>query len=210
MTNHAPPAESPFVSDIADQDSERIDLESDCYSKESKARHISRYQWAARKLKERFFRAGRIIDFACGTGYGSAILSEAAHEVYGRDKDEKAIQIADQRYSSTLVNFKVRDKIQRHLGDTTMFDAVVSIETIEHLENPGQFLQACKDLIIPYGMLIISTPLKSPDGRLRSRFHLKEYTKPEIGEMVRSYGFYGLDYDDFLPGFICMTARRSK
>jgi 2-polyprenyl-3-methyl-5-hydroxy-6-metoxy-1,4-benzoquinol methylase len=210
MNQQAPP--SPFVSDVAPADSERIDLDSEAYSNETKARHIKRYAWAISKIQERFVRAGRIIDFACGTGYGSAMLASVAHEVYGRDKDESAIATAMERHSSTLVNFAVRDRIQRHEGDSTPFDAVVSIETIEHLDpasfGPDDFLEECRKLIIPNGLLVLSTPLVAPDGVLRSKFHLKEYSVDEINALVLAHGFAEIRHDEVLPGFICLTARR--
>src|SRR6185295_10367935 len=101
--------------EIAPEDSERIDIEAtDRYPQSAIERHMQRYEWATEKIYKRFTRAGRVIDFACGTGYGSAMLARICHEVYGRDKDEEAIRIATLRHSSTLVQFKVRDRIEKH------------------------------------------------------------------------------------------------
>jgi SAM-dependent methyltransferase len=192
---------------------ERIDiLDTEKFDQKTIERHILRYEWAASVIQKRFVRAGRVIDYACGTGYGSAILASVCHEVYGRDKSAEAIKIATERHSSTLVNFKVRDRIERHFADRTPFDAVVSIETIEHLLQPGQFLKACSDLIIPNGLLILSTPEKSKDGAPDNPFHLIEYSRPELEEMVKAHGFDQIEFNDYmtkvLPGFIFMTARR--
>lgn len=227
----------PFVSDVSSEDSERIDIESDKYTKETKQRHVARYEWAAGELKKRFVRAGRVIDFACGTGYGSAILATAAHEVYGRDKDPFAIATAKIRYGSTLVNFAAKDKIQRHAcvcnetqsgltsngmqvfgighkckcAASVDFDAVVSIETIEHLEEPfgpEQFLEECRKLIIPHGLMVLSTPLKNPNGLLRSKYHIREYSVDEINKLVERFGFGAIKHYDVLPAFICLTAVR--
>ena len=199
--------------DVADCDSERIDITAtDKYPAAAIARHKARYEWAVDKISARFLRAGRVIDFACGQGYGSAMLSAVAEQVYGRDKDAEAIRIANKRHSSTLVNFKVRDRIERHEGDNTMFDAVVSIETIEHLEDPKQFLQACMDLIIPNGLLVLSTPLKDAlgPGVLRSKFHLLEYSVEEINRLLETAGFIEIRHEAVLDGFICLTARRPQ
>ena len=227
-TENAPPI------DVADEDSERIDILSDKYPKAAKDRHVLRYQWACDVLKKRFAIAGRVIDFACGTGYGSAILHEnVAHRVWGRDIDEGAIKIANERYSSTLVNFAVKDRIQQHLCEKCekaqegrpmsvqkdfcrcfVFDAVVSIETIEHLNDPRDFLREAYKLIMDNGLLLISTPHKDALGKgvLRSKFHLVEYSDREIGQMAQDAGFVDLKFDapQGLDGFIFMTARRPK
>jgi len=52
---------------------ECIDVESDRFSPEMKGRHIARYLWACDVIKNRFVRAGNVIDFASGTGYGAEI-----------------------------------------------------------------------------------------------------------------------------------------
>lgn len=217
--------------DVAEEDSERIDLHSDKYPAAAKKRHQARYAWAIDKITERFVRAGRVIDFACGTGYGSAMLSAVAHEVYGRDCDEEAIRIANARHSSTLVNFKVRDRIQQHLCVKCekdqegrpmsvktafcrcfVFDAVVSIESIEHFKDPKGFLTDAFNLIMPHGLLILSTPLKDALGAgvLRSKFHLVEYSVKEINSIVHNAGFVDVRHDkpEGLDGFIFLTARR--
>lgn len=223
MTNNAPP-------EIAPEDSERIDiLNTEKYPPEAIMRHLKRYHWAADKLSERFVRPGRVIDYACGTGYGSAILANVAHEVYGRDKDAEAIRIATARHGSTLINFKVRDRIEKHACTcrerfnsdictcpaSVQFDAVVSIETIEHLDpasdyGPQDFLREAYKLINPHGLLILSTPLKDAlgPGALRSQFHLQEYSVDELNALVEAAGFGDIRHDDVLPGFICLTARR--
>lgn len=197
------------------EDSERIDLESEKYPEAAKARHRARYAWAVDKIRDRFTQAGRVIDFACGTGYGSAMLATVSRQVYGRDRDEEAIRVANARHSSTLVNFKVRDRIELHEGDAPTFDAVVSIETIEHLDpatgfGAEQFLAEALKLVIPSGLLVLSTPLKDALGAgvLRSKFHLVEYSVDGINKLVEAAGFVDIKHDAVMEGFICLTARR--
>jgi 2-polyprenyl-3-methyl-5-hydroxy-6-metoxy-1,4-benzoquinol methylase len=216
--------------DVADKDSERIDMESENYDAPVKARHRARYAWAVKKLKERFNIAGRVIDYACGTGYGSAMLAEVSREVYGRDRDAEAVRIANARHSSTLVNFKQRDRIEKHAcvcdsaaigfkacscAASIEFDAVVSIETIEHLDpkdawNAAAFLAECRKLVIPNGLLILSTPLKDAlgPGIVRSKFHPVEYSVDEINKLVEAAGFVDIKHDDVMPGFIFLMARK--
>jgi 2-polyprenyl-3-methyl-5-hydroxy-6-metoxy-1,4-benzoquinol methylase len=217
---------------------ERIDIERrDVFPVEMVERHINRYRWAADAIQRRFVRAGRVIDYACGTGYGSAILAKVSNEVLGRDRDEDAVRVANERHSSTLVSFKVRDRIGVHLctecrkiltsatgakglvsvgkcpcADPT-FDAVVSIETIEHLDpksgfGPAEFLRACHDLIIPHGLLVLSTPHVRADGVVDNPWHLREYDTAGLVAEVAAAGFTDIKTDPWLPGFIHLTAVR--
>src|SRR3954467_14298237 len=59
-----------------------------------RADHVARYQFAAQLLK----KPTRVIDFACGVGYGSKILADAGHFVYGYDRDPEAIAYAREHY----------------------------------------------------------------------------------------------------------------
>lgn len=186
---------------------ERIDMLDPQFSEETKDRHMRRYSWAVRKISDRFVRAGRVVDFACGTGYGSAMLLQVSHTVLGCDKDEVSLDIARKRHGGTLLNFMFANgPIPGHFP----VDAVVSIETIEHLERPDLFLKDAFDLIDWEGLLILSTPEGRLDRVVTNPFHLREYTRQELRDEVAKAGFVDIRYDDWLPGFLCLTARRPK
>ena len=189
---------------------ERIDLLSQEFADEMKARHQNRYRWARDVIRERFVRAGAVIDFATGTGYGAAILREVSDLVYGRDKDATAIAIANARHSSTAVNFST-NPVTFHYGDQEhFFDAVVSIETIEHLEEAhvDSFLETSRHLLIPGGLLIVSTPEARPDRVVENTYHLREYTREELKLVIEKAGFVLVRWDDWLPGFLCVVSKR--
>src|SRR3990167_3806200 len=90
--------------------------------------HWQRYKWI--KLKGK-----KILDCSCGTGYGSGLLAQN-NEVTGVDISEEAIEFAKQHFTA---EFKVGNAEQLEFEDES-FDAVVSFETIEHLDNPYKFL----------------------------------------------------------------------
>jgi SAM-dependent methyltransferase len=67
-------------------------------------------------------------------------------------------------------------------------DVVVSFETIEHVPNPGRFLDECVRVLVPGGRLIISTPDKEVyTNRLgiRNQYHCSEMTDQEFRSAVR-------------------------
>ena len=61
-------------------------------------------------------------------------------------------------------------------------DMVVSFETIEHVDCPADFLRECARVLVPEGMLIISTPNRpvySGDGR-QNPFHRVEFDEDGV------------------------------
>jgi len=117
--------------------------------------HYKRYEYA----KSIILPGGVIGDFACGTGYGSIMLSEKSRYVIGVDINEKVIKQVKARYN----NIKNVEFVHANLLDLkyqSLFDHIVSFETIEHLKEEeidklfGIFSRALK----PGGKLIISTP----------------------------------------------------
>lgn len=80
-----------------------------------------------------------VLDAACCTGYGSYMLSQVAGKVLGREVDEGCIADAKNiwgRYSDKM-DFQVMDLDTAELPDA---DVLVSIETIEHLNDMHHFL----------------------------------------------------------------------
>src|SRR5258708_15513394 len=103
--------------------------------------HIARYEFAAR-----FARDQRVIDIACGTGYGSALLAKAsAREVIGIDISSEAIEVARERHGAAGATFvQGSTEILSQYGEAGL---VVSFETIEHIEQSDQFLTAIAGVI---------------------------------------------------------------
>lgn len=147
------------------------------------AEHLARYRFAAQFVHEM-----RVLDAACGSGYGSRMLYEAgAREVVGLDLDRDAVEMAHARYGSASVEFLHADVCRP--PDLAPFDVIVSFETIEHLSEPARFLNVCRDLLTPTGVLVVSTPYRhrmKPDGSPLNPFHFQEWTTPEFTQMLGS------------------------
>jgi SAM-dependent methyltransferase len=141
--------------------------------------HIGRYRFA-----KSFVRGKRVLDIACGEGYGAAALALAgAAAVVGIDVDTDVCDHARRKYG---LDARAGDARAIPLPDRSM-DVVVSFETIEHVDDPAAFLGECARVLVPNGMLIVSTPNRpvySGDGR-HNPFHRVEFDEREFVELLR-------------------------
>jgi 2-polyprenyl-3-methyl-5-hydroxy-6-metoxy-1,4-benzoquinol methylase len=147
-------------------------------------RHEVVYEWIASRV------AGlRVIDMACGEGYGSAILARSgAASVVGVDANPEAHEHARLRYAAPNLRF-ARDMVQT-FGEPC--DAVVFLQTIEHVEDPGAILEHFKALTGARGVAYISTPnvlTLAPPGAERSGnpWHVHEYRAQEFRELCEAH-----------------------
>lgn len=147
--------------------------------------HEARYLWASA-----FTRGARVLDIACGSGFGGKILLEsgAAHLV-SADLSDEALAATGQ----LLEPFGKRAEVRREDAlDLTfpdrVFDVVTSMETLEHLPDAGRFLSEVHRVLKPGGLLALSTPnalVTLPEnGKPINPFHLKEFTPKELHHLL--------------------------
>jgi len=133
--------------------------------------HIARYNFALRAAE-----GNRVLDAACGTGYGTKLLSESASEVIGVDISNEAITYASKLYPD--IAFSCIDLSKTFPADGP-YDLIVSFETIEHLDKPEVFLknasQNCKEFLF-------SIPVNNPNN-----FHKHVWSKEEIIKLINKY-----------------------
>jgi SAM-dependent methyltransferase len=145
-------------------------------------RHLAVYEWIAERV------AGlRVLDMACGEGYGSAVLARRALRVVGVDANPEAHEHARRRYRAANLRFE-RDLVER-FAETA--DAVVFLQTIEHLHEPERALAHFRALVGQSGTAYVSTPnvlTLAPKGAPRSDnpWHIREYRAPEFEQLCRT------------------------
>ena len=143
--------------------------------------HCHRYAFA-----RRFVAGRRVLDAACGEGYGSALLADAAHDVVGVDIDPAVVAAASQRYGTFAnLRFQAASVTNLPLADASV-DVVVSFETIEHLEANDQpaMLAEFARVLAPGGLLVLSSPNRpeySDARRYANPFHRCELDRDELG-----------------------------
>jgi 2-polyprenyl-3-methyl-5-hydroxy-6-metoxy-1,4-benzoquinol methylase len=145
-------------------------------------RHLAVYEWiGARAL------GLDVLDLACGEGYGSEVLSRSASQVVAVDANPDAYEHARLRYVRR--NLRFERALLESYGEPGSFDAVVFLQTIEHVEDPVEVLRRCRLLLRPGGVAYISTPnvlTLAPKGAARSDnpWHVREYRAEEFRVLV--------------------------
>lgn len=143
--------------------------------------HLHRY-YLARTL----VTGKRVLDVACGEGYGSAILATKALSVVGVDLSETCVAHALDTYRATNLTFKLGDCTCIPLPDASI-DLVVSFETIEHHAHHEQMLAEIKRVLAPDGLLVISSPDKLNYSVIPGHdnpYHVKELYREEFTDLL--------------------------
>ena len=144
--------------------------------------HWHRYHFAAR------WAAGkRVLDVACGEGYGSATLARHAARVAGVDVSDAAIAHARAAYADRAnLEFAAAACTRLPFPDAS-FDTVVSFETIEHIDGQEAFLDEVARVLAPDGVFVLSCPNKveySDKRDYRNEYHVKELYRDELARLV--------------------------
>ncbi len=144
-------------------------------------RHLAVYEWIAERV-----RGMRVLDMACGEGYGSDVLARSSASVVGVEANPEAYEHARMRYRRANLRF-ARDLVQTFSAPA---DAVVFLQTIEHVENPAEVLSHFGSLVAGRGTVFVSTPnvlTLAPAGAARSDnpWHVHEYRAREFYELCR-------------------------
>lgn len=159
--------------------------------------HYKRYEMAKSLLNDDFV----VGDMACGSGYGSLILSNNCSEVHGVDIDNTTITEINKRYENeTKVKFYNQNLLD--IDFENKFDVIVSFESVEHFEENditklmSNFHKALKD----GGILIFSTPYNQERCEASMKWHktfnITEEKIPKLlGEYFQVEEYWYQDYE---------------
>jgi 2-polyprenyl-3-methyl-5-hydroxy-6-metoxy-1,4-benzoquinol methylase len=155
-------------------------------------RHLAVYEWIAARVGGK-----RVVDMACGEGYGSNVLAASAASVVGVDANPDAHEHARLRYVRPNLRFE-RDLVESFAEPC---DAVVFLQTIEHVQDPGAILEHFKSMLAAgaegregpgSGVAYVSTPnllTLAPPGAEKSDnpWHVKEYRAAEFRALCEAH-----------------------
>jgi SAM-dependent methyltransferase len=146
--------------------------------------HYHRYAFASGLVRGR-----KVLDAACGEGYGAALLARTAASVTGVDVSEATIEHARRRYPDPRLEFRSADCLDLPFPDDS-FECIVSFETLEHLADHEGLLREFRRVLAPNGFLLLSSPDKaeySDRQQHQNEFHVRELYRDELEALVASH-----------------------
>lgn len=160
--------------------------------------HLHRYAIADELVKNK-----KVLDIACGEGYGSFLMAANAYSVTGVDNNALVIKNACEKYKRPNLEF-VEGQAEKLPLEDHIYDIVVSFETLEHLENHQLLFNEIKRVLKKEGVLIISTPNKlfySDKNGYINPFHKKELYLNEFKELLsKSFTNYRVYSQTYING----------
>lgn len=153
-------------------------------------REIWYEHWHRYLFAWRIAQGKRVLDAACGEGYGSALLARTAASVLGVDIDAASIAHARERYGSRVnLIYETGDATQLDV-EPGSYDLIVSFETLEHVEAQERMLDGFARALTDDGVLVISSPDKhtySEVAGFRNEFHTRELYRDELLAMLKPH-----------------------
>ena len=142
--------------------------------------HESRYAWALPHVEGR-----RVLDFGCGSGFGSARMATVALEVDGVDYSPAAVDFARQRFGDDRIRFVVGDVTSPEIVPRLHppYDTLVSFDVIEHVDRYLDFLANAVALLPDDGLALIGCPNRWQTFALNQAWnphHLQEFTPAQL------------------------------
>ncbi len=168
--------------------------------------HVSRYIWAAQLFVQ---PEHHVLDFGCGTGFGVALLSPRCLDIVGIDLDPNVVGLG-QRFQLSNAKFLCANACKPGLGAALgigAIDVVLSMETIEHLEDYFTYLENVVSMMKQAGALVVGTPNRTmtynryENRRHMDPSHVQEFTVRSLERILAVY-FDQVDlYYQYFPNF---------
>ena len=144
--------------------------------------HLARYTLACDHIRN----ADRVLDVACGMGYGARMLATAspAATVLGIDASPEAVAYSHANFGSSRVRFACDDAEKLNSLEGEQFDFITCFETLEHLPNPLALIERAHSLLSPGGRMLVSVPNDWADdsGKDPNPHHFHVYTRQRLAE----------------------------
>ena len=148
--------------------------------------HLASYQFA-----ESFVRGKRVLDYGCGSGYGSAHTAATAATVDAVDVADDAIVRARAEFPRPNLHFHTIDPLARLPFADSSFETVLSFQVFEHVTDIRHYLSEARRVLVPDGVLLLVTPDRSsrlfPWQRPWNRWHVKEYSAASLAVSLGSF-----------------------
>jgi SAM-dependent methyltransferase len=150
--------------------------------------HLATYNYCVQYVSGK-----RVLDFGCGSGYGTAMIGSHCSAITGIDTSPDAIHYARDHYVSANLTFMLVDPVEKRelpFRDRS-FDVVLSLQVIEHVRDVDAYLKEIVRVLVPGGCAVIATP----DRHLRLHsfqkpwnvWHLREYSREQLRKTLEAH-----------------------
>lgn len=148
--------------------------------------HLATYRFA-----EQFAKGKRVLDYGCGSGYGSAQIAAVASQVEAVDVSDDAISYARVHYSADNLRFSPINPETALPFDDAFFDTVLSFQVFEHVHDTNRYLSEIRRVLAPGGTLVLVTPDRStrllPLQKPWNRWHVHEYNQADLYKRLTTH-----------------------
>lgn len=150
----------------------------------------------------------RVLDLGCGNGSLSNAIAHQGYEVVGIEESAQGVAIATKSFPDChFIQASIYDLPYDALQNS--FDAVISVEVIEHLFYPRELVRAAKKCLKPNGRLIITTPyhgyfknlVLSMSGKMDAQLHalwdgghIKFFSVKTLSRLLETEGYQGFEF----------------
>jgi len=158
-------------------------------------------------------RGKNVLDYGCGSGYGTALLAGSARKVTGVDVNGEVIDFCRETYKKSNLAFAKIEPYSICGPAGEKFDVIVSFQVIEHIPDVKKYLGLLKCLLNEDGVLVVSTPNRKnrllPLQRPWNREHIREYSRKslmrELKAVFKDVEIRGICGTDTVNSVLCLT-----
>ncbi|KAA3619700.1 MAG: class I SAM-dependent methyltransferase [Calditrichaeota bacterium] len=152
------------------------------------------------QLRELLLKSGEfktLIDIGCGTGYFDFLLSRDGKKITAVDLSAKRLSL----FADTAKKYQIK-QVNANLFDISEsgFDALISQEVLEHLENYETALKKMHSFLRPGGMALFCVPFNENleaktvvDPVTKKRYHtsghLHSFTQKKLAKSIADQGY---------------------
>lgn len=150
----------------------------------------------------------KLFELGCGNGAMAATLAARGYDIVGVDPSPSGIAIAQATAHPCRLELGSSDEdLAARFG---RFDAVVSLEVVEHVFSPKRYAEAIDELLVPGGIAVLSTPYHSylknlvlaVTGKMENHFtalweggHIKFWSRATLAQLFARAGFEEIAFD---------------
>jgi 2-polyprenyl-3-methyl-5-hydroxy-6-metoxy-1,4-benzoquinol methylase len=129
-----------------------------------------------------------VLDAGSGEGVAALLCCRRGARAVAVELDSEACRLGEEirareGFSAAQLRFERQSLYQLSFEDSS-FDGILSLEVIEHMDDVARYLAELRRVMKPGRKIVISTPLRRPDGKLHDPYHVQEYSAETLAKTL--------------------------